>query len=135
MEKISGILPSSSRIKSVDLTDSPPARPGAPANGRKVGRNSVADRITLSERAKEMAAQDTMMVKNPKETSRAKMVEEINRNFFETRLKPVYSEPPKSEQVEDAVEEAATEFAPLRAEALAQYESPEVLSSRFSVEA
>ncbi len=80
MEKLSSILPSSARVKSVDLDEAPPARPGAPAMGRKQGSNSIADRISLSKQAKEMAAQDTMMVKNPREASRAKMVEEINRN-------------------------------------------------------
>lgn len=86
MEKISSILKSSPRVKSVDMASAAPVRPGAPTYGAPVGRNSVADRITLSERAKDLAMQDTLALRNPKEASRAKMVEEINRNFFESRL-------------------------------------------------
>lgn len=101
MEKISSILKSSPRVKSVDMASAAPVRPGAPSYGAPIGRNSVADRITLSDRAKDLAMQDTLALRNPKEASRAKMVEEINRNFFESRLDK--EEPTTGEQVTDSL--------------------------------
>lgn len=92
MDKISSILSGSPRVKSVDISEAPPVRPGAPSNGRPEGRNSLKDRITLSERAKDLALQDTLAIKNPKETARAKMVDEVSKNFFNTRLAPVADE-------------------------------------------
>jgi hypothetical protein len=136
MEKISSILPGNPRVHSVDLEDAPPARPGAPTFGRKAGRNTVNDRITLSAKAKELAAQDTMMTKNPKEASRAKMVEELNRRFFETRLQKPEKEVPQTAQIADKVIEAADQnFGDLR-ETISQYEMPEeTKATRLSVEA
>lgn len=99
MEKLSSILPSSSRVTSVDLDESPPARPGAPLFGRKMGVNSVRDRVSLSSQAKEMAASQTLLGKNPKEASRAKAIGELNRRFFETRLNPTETRIPASEQI------------------------------------
>lgn len=130
MEKLSSILPSSPRVTSVDLDEAPPARPGAPAFGRKQGRNTISDRITLSKQAKEMAAQDTMMVKNPKEAARAKMVEEINRNFFNTRVKPVEAEVPKAEVVTEALVTA-----PMVEDELFVPEPLEMPPRRLSIEA
>lgn len=126
MEKISGILKSNARVTSVDLSEAPPARPGSPAYGRKPGRNSVSDRITLSERAKELAAQETLMVRDPKEASRAKKVEELNKRFFETRLNPVETDTSQSEIVANNV---------IEAEELSPYEQKPSAPPRFSVEA
>lgn len=121
MEKMSGILPSSPRVTSVDLKDSPPARPGAPIHGKKAGRNTVADRVTLSPRAKEMAAEGTLLGKKAQEASRVKAVNEINRKFFETRLDPIERSAPSSEVVaESAVR--AEETSPLN-EIISKYET------------
>jgi hypothetical protein len=86
MEKLSGILPSSPRIKSVDLDEAPPARPGAPRFGKKQGRNTIADQVTLSAQAKALADASIQGARDPKEIARGKMVDEISKNFFETRL-------------------------------------------------
>ena len=91
MEKISSILPSNSRVKSVDLEDSHPVRPGTPTFGRKEGWNSAKDKVTLSSvgvDADQVAppSPKEIVYKNPREVSRAKMVEEVNRKFFNTRL-------------------------------------------------
>lgn len=43
VEKISSILPSSPRVKAVDVTRSTPVRPGAPSFGRPQGKNSLGD--------------------------------------------------------------------------------------------
>jgi hypothetical protein len=140
MDKISSILPGNPRVHSVDLEDAPPARPGAPAFGRKAGRNTINDRVTLSQKAKDLAAQDTMMVRNPKEASRAKKVEELNRRFFETRLqKPEPIAQPASQAVAETVNEVTSEdLGNLRGSSL-PYEEPEItepsVGNRLSVEA
>ncbi len=41
MEKISGILPSSSRVSSVDMKEAAPVRPGTPSFGRPEGVSSL----------------------------------------------------------------------------------------------
>lgn len=133
MEKLSSILPSSSRVASVDLDEAPPARPGAPAFGRKVGRNTVSDRVTLSKQAKEMAAQDTLMGKNPKEVARSKMVDEVNKKFFETRLKPIEKESPRTEEIAEQVFEAP-EVEMAAEEAISAYEPKVQKSPRLSIE-
>lgn len=43
MDKISGIIPSSSRVASVDMRDAPPVRPGTPSFGRPEGVSSLRD--------------------------------------------------------------------------------------------
>lgn len=48
MEKISGILPSNSRVTSVDMERSQPVRRGVPAFGRRVVDANPQDKISLS---------------------------------------------------------------------------------------
>jgi hypothetical protein len=138
MDKISSILPSNPRVQSVDMDEAPPARPGAPAFGRKAGRNTVSDRVSLSQKAKDLAAQDTMMVKNPKEASRAKKVEELNRRFFETRLQKPEIEEPVSQAVTESLEDSdRVEVGRLR-DGISQYETPdreELKATNLSIEA
>jgi hypothetical protein len=86
MDKLSSILGTSPRVKSVDLTDAHPVRPGTPAFGRPVGTTSIRDRFTVSENAKDLALQDTLGFKNTKESRQAKIAEDVTKKFFETRL-------------------------------------------------
>lgn len=88
MEKISGILPSNPRIKSVDMKNAHPQRPGTPDVGQKMGRSSVQDRMRMSEEANDRALQDTLAVYNPREARHAKIAEDVTRGFFDNRLKP-----------------------------------------------
>ena len=44
MEKISGIIPSSARVASVDMREAAPVRPGTPGFGRPEGVNNLRDR-------------------------------------------------------------------------------------------
>jgi len=74
------------KLKSVDLKNEKPARPGAPLFGRPNGTVS-SDRISLSSAAKEMAFQETMGAgRNPKEQANVNIAKEVARKFFETRL-------------------------------------------------
>lgn len=85
MDKLSSILPSSPRVKSVDLKSAHPARPGAPRFGRPQGSVS-SDRMTLSSAAKDMAFQETLAARNPREEAHSQIAKDVTRKFFETRL-------------------------------------------------
>jgi histidinol dehydrogenase len=92
--------------------------------------------VTLSQKAKEMAAQETMVGKNPKEVSRTKMVDELNRRFFETRLQKPEVAAPRSEEIAERVTESAEENLGNVRENVAQYEAPqEPQHQRLSIEA
>lgn len=91
MEKISGILPESPRIRA-EKEALRPVRPGAPAFGRSEGSSEIRDRVTLST-VKNIGVQDLKSTyRNPKEAKNAKMVEEMTRNFFVNQA-PRASEP------------------------------------------
>ncbi len=99
MEKLSGILPSSPRIKAIDTTKSQPARPGAPAFGRMEGKNSLgAAKAAFSEEARLAALQnssqsgetlperatlpDAKLYRPSVEETRSRIVEDITERFF-----------------------------------------------------
>lgn len=102
MEKLSSILPNSPRVKSVDLTEAKPRRPGAPSFGVPVGTTSTKDRVTMSSGTDE-AAKELLTYKNPKDARGAKIAEDISRKFFETRL---MKDEPTTSKVQALAEEA-----------------------------
>ncbi len=88
MEKISRILPSSPRMKLMEVEKSQPARPGAPDMGRPMGRNSLGDRVILSRKMDEArqtgqipVPEPAVTYKNP-EQGKLKVIEDINNKFF-----------------------------------------------------
>lgn len=139
MDKISSIIPTNARIKSVDLEGSQAARPGAPTLGRHEGISTVRDRVSLSEDARKASLDDsfkqTMGGARAKDAARAKMVAEINRNFFDSRVKSVAAPAaPASEAVEESSVESAENFAPqkevgrdsLRESLISKYSQPAI---------
>lgn len=86
MDKLSSVLPSSPRVKSVDLKNAKPIRPGAPNFFGAPTGSTAGDRMNISEAAKDVAFQETLGAHNPRESSRSKMAEEVTRRFFENRL-------------------------------------------------
>lgn len=114
MDKISSIIPGNARIQSVDDEGSQAARPGASTLGRHAGVTSIHDRVTLSDAARNASLsdsfKDTMGGARAKDAARAKMVAEINRNFFENRLKTVAQPSPASEEASTAAMETAENF-------------------------
>ncbi len=107
MEKLSSILPNSPRVKSVDLSEAKPRRPGAPSFGVPMGTTSTKDRVTMSSGTDE-AAKDLLTYKNPKDARGAKIAEDISRKFFETRLLKEEPTSAKAEALaEDAIETTA----------------------------
>lgn len=97
MEKISGILPATPRTRSVDISSAPPARAGAPTIGRSSQMAisaipAIEDRLSLSPEFE--AFQKTGAVpaldkevgyKNMEEAKKLKVIEDINKKFFETK--------------------------------------------------
>lgn len=89
MEKISGIIPASPRTKVAEVSSAQPARPGALALGRPMGKNSLGDRITLSKKMEELKQtgqlpepEPSPVYKNPAEAKKLKVIEELNQKFF-----------------------------------------------------
>ena len=99
MEKISGILSPSARVTSVDLEESHASIPGSPNIGQKQGVVRINDRFNISPQAKEMAAKQTVMGRDHRDTAKAKIVNDMSRSFFNTRVK----EKPLSETVADSI--------------------------------
>jgi hypothetical protein len=80
MDKISGIVPSSRRVSSVNLKDSPPVRPGMPSFGRPQGISTLADenKPTTAERA--IAKQKELFDKRADRSAQA--VQDMADKFF-----------------------------------------------------
>ena len=110
MEKLSGILPSRPRLKSVDMSTAHPVRPGVPAYGRPLGSTALErDRVSLSEQARQLAEASQQAVatpmaqgRKPSELTKAQIADSLSRQFFDTRLNPVVVETPTSEILESA---------------------------------
>ena len=81
MEKISGIVPSSPRTRKVDVSSSQPVRPGAPAFGRNVGKNSLGENTAI-DRVQLGVSQlpDSPGYKNKTEKMHAQLVADLNRS-------------------------------------------------------
>ncbi len=132
MDKISGILSASPRTSKMDISNSQPARPGAPMTGRPEGKNSLGDRISLSkeverikeagltedgpDNASEVSISATPTYKNTSENAKVKIIQDLNRKFFtNTRnLGRPSEEATKSEQVLKNIEDECpmTDMAP-----------------------
>lgn len=140
MEKLSSILPASPRVQSVDLQEAAPVRPGAPTFGRPVGVSTVKDRFSVSQQAKDIAFKDTLASVNPKEAKGVKVVDDMTKKFFETRLnKPEVagSEATQARQV-DVMETLPQTVGPVKMEAPAttqQATSAKEPTRRLDVEA
>lgn len=86
MEKLSRILPASPRVKSVDIDEAHPVRPGAPSFGNPVGANPLRDRLTFSDEALQKSSEGTVLSGREKDARSAKLIEDMSRRFFETRV-------------------------------------------------
>lgn len=90
LDKISGILPSNSRLKSVDMKGAHPVRPGVPTYGNPTGStSSIRDRISISAQNGEG---DSVTYRNPREAYHSQIAEQMSKKFFDTRLKPTAEE-------------------------------------------
>ncbi len=86
MQKISGILPGSSRVTSVDLKSSRPVRPGVPGFGAPQGESNLRDQVTRSQ----LTMQDPNSIEVPrwrsKEDTNAEIARSLSDQFFRRRV-------------------------------------------------
>lgn len=107
MEKISRILPASSRFTVADGADNLPARPGSPQFGRDVGSNSIHDRVTKSSLAGSSQA-DFQTYKEPRNATKTRIAEDIAKRFFIERDQDVKLKAEQSAQ--ETVREPDSQF-------------------------
>lgn len=89
MEKISGIIASNARTRSVDVSNSQPVRPGAPAYGRPEGKVTKAvleDKISLSSVDADRPLQTTNYKNTAGESAKVKIIKDSAARFFESRV-------------------------------------------------
>jgi hypothetical protein len=81
MEKISGILGPSPRVKSADVQASPPIRPGMPSFGRPIGDVALAHRkdLTTAEKANMLREQ---MLEDKKHLHEQQQIQNMANEFF-----------------------------------------------------
>jgi hypothetical protein len=81
MDKISSIIPSSSRVTSVDMKDSSPIRSGVPAFGRSESVNPH-ERAPVDALKSSTEAQKEMSDWRSKDTAQANIAKSVSENFF-----------------------------------------------------
>lgn len=84
MEKISGILPATARVTTVDLKSGGAARSGAPSFGREVGVSSIFERRMAKETAPvaNQIHQEQLNIRNTVIDPKAEIVQRMSDNFF-----------------------------------------------------
>lgn len=83
MEKISGIIPNSARVSSVDMKEAAPVRPGAPGFGRPEGVSSLRETaITQDTAGRGVGELRQQLDWRTKDAQQAGMVQNIADRFF-----------------------------------------------------
>jgi hypothetical protein len=82
MDKISGIVPASSRVQGVNLKDSQPLRPGVPTFGRPVGVSSLAEGRQLTTAEKAVAAHNELMTRRSGDAHKPAIITDMANKFF-----------------------------------------------------
>lgn len=95
MDKISGIIPNSPRVASVDLKEASPVRPGTPSFGRPEGVSSLREMNIGGETTARRGAsiQQNMMDWRSKEAKQAEIVQDISDKFFGKKRSTVEAMP------------------------------------------
>ena len=115
MDKISGIIPSSRRVSSVDLQNAAPVRPGTPTFGRPIGISTLApELIGTSTAQKALAEFDLQMAPKKSIDPKADIVENMSNQFFMKRtseapqagVKDIDFKAPPAELILPSVDEA-----------------------------
>ncbi len=104
MEKISGILPKSARVSSVDMKDSAPVRPGTPSFGRPEGVSSLREAAIGQTASRATKIQSERMDWKTKDMQQAAMARELSDNFFRSRV----AQPEIAESMGNVSEPVAT---------------------------
>lgn len=91
MEKISGIIPSSSRVSSVDMREAAPVRPGTPAFGRAEGVSSLRDAKVGQTAGRAVKLSQEQLDWKSKDMKNAATVRELSDRFFKNNDRPAGS--------------------------------------------
>ncbi len=89
MEKISGILGTSPRIKSAEVQNAPPIRPGAPSFGQPIGEVTLAQRKDLSTAQKANILREQML-EDKKRLKEKQDIEDLSAKFFMNKMDGKY---------------------------------------------
>ena len=82
MEKISGIVPSTARVQSVNLKDSQTMRPGAPSFGAPKGKAAINGGNTLTTAEKAVAAHNKLMARRSGDAHHPEIIRDMADQFF-----------------------------------------------------
>ena len=85
MEKISGILPSSSRVSTVDLRSSGAVRPGAPSFGREQGESNLMKNSIVRSTNSAIQRHNELMEARVGDKERVEIVSNMADNFFKRK--------------------------------------------------
>jgi hypothetical protein len=85
MQKISGILPSSNRLTTVDLKESGATRPGAPSFGRPQGESSLLNNSIVRSAHRALQQHNEQFDRKTKEQKNAEEIQKMADNFFKTQ--------------------------------------------------
>jgi hypothetical protein len=106
LQKISGILPTSNRIKQVDMSDTLPLRPGVPSFGRPMGvsRGKQNQTVIVFEKNQpQIKEQNKILPLNQEQ--KAQIVKDISQSFFvKDRVSLTPLNPLSTESVDNPVE-------------------------------
>ncbi len=103
MDKISGIIPSSNRVTSVDLESASPVRPGTPGFGAPTGRSAAASQMQRSSAAMVNPTSIGVPRWKAKEDQHAEIVTRLSDGFFRKNQTTAPTEPVNGPN-KDAVE-------------------------------
>ena len=82
MEKISGIVPASRRVTSVNLKDSQTMRPGAPNFGAPVGKAAINGGNAPTTAEKAVAAHNALMSRRSGDSHHPQLIKDMTDKFF-----------------------------------------------------
>lgn len=82
MEKISGIVPSTARVQSVNLKDGPTMRPGAPSFGAPTGKAALNGGSAPTTAEKAVAAHNKLMARRSGDSHKPAIIKEMADRFF-----------------------------------------------------
>lgn len=85
MEKISGIVPASARVKSVNLREGQPVRPGAPPFGRPMGKSALAEQNAKTTAEKAMDEHNRLMQIRSGDKAGPEIITDMADRFFMQR--------------------------------------------------
>ncbi len=86
MQKISGILPSSSRLTSVDLKESGAARPGAPSFGRPLGESNLMSNSITRSAHRALQQHNEISEARSKDQKQAREIQKMADEFFKSQV-------------------------------------------------